>query len=42
VTAAIVGARRPDQVDGTFSAASFTLSESEYQELRSFAEKTLG
>jgi aryl-alcohol dehydrogenase-like predicted oxidoreductase len=42
VTAAIVGARRPGQVDGTVAAASFVLSESEYQGLRSFAENTLG
>jgi aryl-alcohol dehydrogenase-like predicted oxidoreductase len=41
VTAAIVGARRPDQVDGTIAAASFSLSENEYQQLRSFADSTL-
>ncbi len=41
VTAAIVGARNPNQVDGTIAAASFSLSDNEYQQLRSFAEKTL-
>jgi len=41
VTAAIVGARRPDQIDGTIAAASFALSDAEYQKLRAFVEKTL-
>jgi aryl-alcohol dehydrogenase-like predicted oxidoreductase len=41
VTAAIVGGRRPDQVEGTFPAASFRLSEQEYRELRDFAERSL-
>ena len=41
VTAAIVGARRPDQIDGTIAAASFTLSDGEYRQLRSFADTTL-
>jgi aryl-alcohol dehydrogenase-like predicted oxidoreductase len=41
VTAAIVGARRPDQVEGTIAAAFFELSEAEYEHLRSFAERTL-
>jgi aryl-alcohol dehydrogenase-like predicted oxidoreductase len=41
VTAAIVGARRPDQIDGTIAAASFALSDAEYQKLRTFVEKTL-
>jgi aryl-alcohol dehydrogenase-like predicted oxidoreductase len=36
VTAAIVGARRADQVDGTIAAARFSLSESEYRQLRDF------
>jgi aryl-alcohol dehydrogenase-like predicted oxidoreductase len=40
VTAAIVGARRPDQIEGTIAAASFALSDSEYQQLRNFAETT--
>ena len=34
VTAAIVGARRADQVDGTIAAAGFSLTESEYRQLR--------
>jgi aryl-alcohol dehydrogenase-like predicted oxidoreductase len=41
VTAAIVGARGPDQIEGTIAAASFTLSDGEYQQLRTFAETTL-
>ncbi len=36
VTAAIVGARRPDQVDGTLPAASFRLSEDEYERINTF------
>jgi aryl-alcohol dehydrogenase-like predicted oxidoreductase len=41
VTAAIVGARRPDQIEGTIAAASFRLTDGEYRQLRSFAETTL-
>jgi aryl-alcohol dehydrogenase-like predicted oxidoreductase len=41
VTAAIVGARRADQVDGTIAAARFSLSESEYRQLRDFVENRL-
>ena len=41
VTTAIVGARRPDQIEGTIAAASFVLSDSEYQQLRNFAETTV-
>jgi aryl-alcohol dehydrogenase-like predicted oxidoreductase len=41
VTAAIVGARRPEQVDGTIPAAAFRLSESEYQRIRSFVDNRL-
>jgi aryl-alcohol dehydrogenase-like predicted oxidoreductase len=41
VTAAIVGARRPDQIDGTVAAASFALSDDEYRQLRIFAETRL-
>jgi aryl-alcohol dehydrogenase-like predicted oxidoreductase len=33
VTAAIVGGRRPDQVDGTIGAAEFRLSEKEIEEI---------
>jgi aryl-alcohol dehydrogenase-like predicted oxidoreductase len=33
VTAAIVGGRRPDQVDGTIGAAEFRLSEDEVEEI---------
>ncbi|MDP9410182.1 MAG: aldo/keto reductase, partial [Actinomycetota bacterium] len=33
VTAAIVGGRRPDQVDGTIGAADFRLSEEEIEEV---------
>jgi aryl-alcohol dehydrogenase-like predicted oxidoreductase len=41
VTAAIVGARRADQVDGTIAAARFSLSDSEYRQLRDFVENRL-
>jgi aryl-alcohol dehydrogenase-like predicted oxidoreductase len=41
VTAAIVGARGPNQIEGTIAAASFTLSDGEYRQLRTFAETTL-
>jgi aryl-alcohol dehydrogenase-like predicted oxidoreductase len=33
VTAAIVGGRRPDQVDGTIGAAEFRLSKDEIEEI---------
>ena len=36
VTAAIVGGRRPDQVDGIIGAAEFRLSEDEQKEIESF------
>ncbi len=36
VTAAIVGGRRPDQVEGTFPAASFRLAEEEFQRIGEF------
>lgn len=39
VTAAIVGARRPDQVDGTIAAATFRLTDEEYREVRDFARE---
>ena len=38
VTAAIVGARRPDQVDETIKAASFRLTDAEYRRITSFLE----
>ena len=41
VTAAIVGLRRPDQVDGVIGAADFRLSEAEIAEMESF-QKQLG
>jgi aryl-alcohol dehydrogenase-like predicted oxidoreductase len=41
ITAAIVGARRPDQVDGTIAAASFELTDGEYREVRGFAQETI-
>lgn len=41
VTAAIVGARGADQVDGTIAAASFSLSDSEYNQIQEFAKATL-
>jgi aryl-alcohol dehydrogenase-like predicted oxidoreductase len=41
VTAAIVGARRPDQVAGTIAAASFALSDEEYREVRGYAQETI-
>ncbi len=37
MTAAIVGARSPEQVDGTFPAANFRLSEEEYDRIQAFA-----
>lgn len=36
ITAAIVGARRPDQVDGVLPAASFRLSDAEAERLEAF------
>lgn len=36
VTAAIVGARRPDQVEGTLPAMTFRLSEKEYESIGDF------
>ena len=39
VTAAIVGARRPDQVDGTLPAATFRLSEDEFAKIQKFVEE---
>jgi aryl-alcohol dehydrogenase-like predicted oxidoreductase len=36
VTAAIVGGRRPDQVDGIIGAADLRLSESELQRIEAF------
>ncbi len=41
VTAAIVGARRPSQVDGTIPAALFRLSDTEYEYLRDYAFRNL-
>ncbi|MCU1313136.1 MAG: oxidoreductase, aldo/keto reductase family, partial [Acidobacteriaceae bacterium] len=41
VTAAIVGARRPEQVDGTIAAARFSLSEGEYRQLHDFIQTRL-
>lgn len=38
VTAAIVGGRRPDQVEGIVGAAEFRLSEAELSEIESFAQ----
>jgi aryl-alcohol dehydrogenase-like predicted oxidoreductase len=38
ITAAIVGARRPDQVDGIIKAASFRLAEDEYQRITAFLD----
>jgi aryl-alcohol dehydrogenase-like predicted oxidoreductase len=39
VTAAIVGARRPDQVDGVIGAAEFRLSEDEIEEIETALQK---
>jgi aryl-alcohol dehydrogenase-like predicted oxidoreductase len=41
VTAAIVGARNAQQVDGTFPAVTFRLSDDEYRRIRSFADQYL-
>jgi aryl-alcohol dehydrogenase-like predicted oxidoreductase len=40
VTAAIVGGRRPDQVDGIIGAAEFGLSEDELERIETFLEET--
>jgi aryl-alcohol dehydrogenase-like predicted oxidoreductase len=40
VTAAIVGGRRPDQVDGIIGAAEFSLSEDELERIETFLEET--
>jgi aryl-alcohol dehydrogenase-like predicted oxidoreductase len=39
VTAAIVGGRRPDQVDGIIAAAEFRLSEDELERIETFLEE---
>jgi aryl-alcohol dehydrogenase-like predicted oxidoreductase len=39
ITAAIVGARRSDQVDGTLPAASFRLSEAEFTRIQTFVQE---
>ena len=39
VTAAIVGGRRPDQVDGIIGAAEFSLSEDELERIESFLDE---
>jgi aryl-alcohol dehydrogenase-like predicted oxidoreductase len=39
VTAAIVGARRPDQVDGIIAAAKFRLSEDEFTRIEQFRQQ---
>jgi aryl-alcohol dehydrogenase-like predicted oxidoreductase len=36
VTAAIVGGRRPDQVDGVIRAAEFRLGENELESIEAF------
>lgn len=41
VTAAIVGGRRPDQVDGIIGAAEFRLSEDEQEKIESFLTQNL-
>ncbi len=41
VTAAIVGARRPDQVDGVLPAATFRLSAAELKQIEDFAQANL-
>lgn len=42
ITAAIVGARRPAQVEGTIAAASFALTDAEYNQIQSFLDTHLG
>jgi aryl-alcohol dehydrogenase-like predicted oxidoreductase len=39
VTAAIVGARRPDQVEGTLPAVTFRLSEEEFEKISGFVRE---
>ena len=41
ITAAIVGARRPDQVDGVLPAATFRLSEPEIAKIEEFSKASL-
>jgi aryl-alcohol dehydrogenase-like predicted oxidoreductase len=41
VTGAIVGARRPEQVDGIIPAAEFRLTDSEAAELEEFLKENL-
>ena len=41
ITAAIVGARRPDQVDGVLPAATFRLSEQEIAKIEAFSKANL-
>jgi aryl-alcohol dehydrogenase-like predicted oxidoreductase len=41
VTAAIVGARRPDQVDGILPAAMFRLNEAEVARIDGFVKANL-
>ena len=38
ITAAIVGGRSPEQVEGTFPATTFHLSAAELQEIQTFLE----
>jgi aryl-alcohol dehydrogenase-like predicted oxidoreductase len=40
ITAAIVGARRPDQVDGIFPAEAFRLSEEEFTHIQEFSAES--
>jgi aryl-alcohol dehydrogenase-like predicted oxidoreductase len=39
ITAAIVGARRPDQVDGVVRAATFRLSDAEAERIETWLEE---
>ena len=41
ITAAIVGARRPEQVDGILPAASFRLSEPEFERIQQYVRENL-
>ncbi|MDE1162842.1 MAG: aldo/keto reductase [Acidobacteriaceae bacterium] len=41
ITAAIVGGRNASQIDGVLPAASFTLTEAEYEEINSFLAQNL-
>jgi aryl-alcohol dehydrogenase-like predicted oxidoreductase len=38
ITAAIVGGRSPEQVEGVFPAASFSLTPEEMQEIQTFLD----